>query len=420
MQLTIASDRQLISTKGGSVRHLHLCLQAPIADTDVQRPSLDLALVLDRSGSMSGEKWERACQAAQQVARRLQPTDRLAVVAFDTEVDTVLPPSPGGRNLAKALAEALTNYGPRGGTNLGAGWLSGCALVGDADEHQRLRRCFLMTDGQANDGITEPAELAHHASELARRGVRTSTFGIGDDFEEGLLGPLADAGGGAFFDIAEASGIAPALDRELGETLAVVERSVTLRLNAPGIKLEVLGNRPTHWDGTDFVIDLGDLVSDQELDILIRCSFPAGAVDTTMGFAATLASARGPLGSQAYQWIFAARRLNKVQGRNRAVDLKVAQQCANLARRDATLRNRDGDLSGSAALLFSMAEEIRAFAFGDSALLAIVDTLEQEAHQRREQRLEAREAKEVYTLFSHATSCMDVDGTRRRSGRVEF
>jgi hypothetical protein len=95
---------------------------------------------------------------------------------------------------------------------------------------QGVNRCLLLTDGLANVGITDPAQLAHHAAELRARGVSTSTFGVGNDFDERLLQELADAGGGHFYYIADAPQIRDAITSEVGETLEVVARDVTLEI----------------------------------------------------------------------------------------------------------------------------------------------------------------------------------------------
>ena len=101
------------------------------------------------------------------------------------------------------------------------------------------------SDGLANVGITDRDELSRHAGELRARGVSTSTFGVGDDFDEAVLGGMAQAGGGHFYDIATAAAIRDHINSEVGETLEVVARDVVIELDLPeGVRVESLGAFP--------------------------------------------------------------------------------------------------------------------------------------------------------------------------------
>ena len=114
---------------------------------------------------------------------------------------------------------ALRTLHAGGWTDLGAGWLSGCAQVGEATADSALGRCLLLTDGLANHGITDPDELVRHAAELRRRGVTTSTLGVGHDFDESLLRRLAKAAGGHFYYASSAAQIPTMVEAEVGEAL---------------------------------------------------------------------------------------------------------------------------------------------------------------------------------------------------------
>ncbi len=113
-------------------------------------------------------------------------------------------------------------------------------------EEQGVNRCLLLTDGLANVGMTDRDELARHAGELRARGVGTSTFGVGEDFDEVLLQAMASAGGGHFYFIADAATIRDHITSEVGEALDVVARGVTLEVVAPdGVKVEALTPHPS-------------------------------------------------------------------------------------------------------------------------------------------------------------------------------
>ena len=118
-------------------------------------------------------------------------------------------------------------------TDLCGGWLAGCEQVARFIEGEGLGRCLLLTDGLANQGVTDRDEIVTHARELRRRGVVTSTFGVGADFDERLLQQMADAGAGHFYFIERAVQIPDLFASELGETLDVVASGVTLTIETP-------------------------------------------------------------------------------------------------------------------------------------------------------------------------------------------
>ncbi len=138
-------------------------------------------------------------------------------------------------------------------------------------------KCLLLTDGLANRGITDPAELIRHAGELRQRGVLTSTFGVGGDFDEVLLQKMADAGGGHSYYVEKAVQIPDYLTSELGETLEVVARDATLQFTLPAdVEAQPLNRFRFEQSGEALRINLGNLVSGQEVVVVVELRFPAG------------------------------------------------------------------------------------------------------------------------------------------------
>jgi Ca-activated chloride channel family protein len=142
----IQTDRALIPASP-SVRYLQVRVSAPSAPAKAgdPRPPTDVALVLDRSGSMGGSKFSMARTAVQHAIRLLAPTDALAVVCYDDRVDTLL-----GRTLASAEAKALALdrlavTDARGATDLPA---AGCRAPRNFGSRIDTRkRVLLLTDG---------------------------------------------------------------------------------------------------------------------------------------------------------------------------------------------------------------------------------------------------------------------------------
>src|SRR5689334_19927868 len=187
MAFDVRSDRQLLPSTRAR-RYVRVQLSAPVRDPAHERPPLCLGLVLDQSGSMGGAKLQLTQEAAAQALRALTSGDQFSIVAYNDDV-RVLVPATAVDPLAVASAEArLRTLSAAGNTDLGAGWLTGCAQIAEAaGDECALVRCLLLSDGIANRGITAVEALVHHATELRARGVTTSTIGAGDDFHEGLM-----------------------------------------------------------------------------------------------------------------------------------------------------------------------------------------------------------------------------------------
>ena len=132
-------------------------------------------------------------------------------------------------------------------------------------------------DGLANVGVTDPRELVGHAVQLRRRGVTTTTFGVGADFDEQLLNSLAEGGGGNFYFIEEARQIPAFFKGELGELLTVVAERVTVTLTLPpGVRGELLNDYPVERAGKTFTVELGNLSAGDEKSVLFELTGRAG------------------------------------------------------------------------------------------------------------------------------------------------
>ena len=271
----LVADVFLVAEEVPSQRILKMAVTAPRASKDQARPVLNLGLVVDRSGSMHGEKLEYVKQAAIHVMDLLQEQDRLALVTFDDEVEVVSPSVAINPQSRAEIKRKIIEIQSGGSTNLSGGWLLGCQQVAEASAEKQLQRVLLLTDGLANAGITDMEELGKHAHQLQNRGISTSTFGVGEGFNEHLLEYMANQGGGNFHYIDNPRSIPAIFIRELQEMASVTARNVEIALGVPAqIDVQVLGGWKQEIRQGKLVISVGDLASNQKREVFIKLLVP--------------------------------------------------------------------------------------------------------------------------------------------------
>ncbi len=237
-----------------------------------QRPPLDLAVVIDRSGSMTGDKIRSVKEAALDLLGRLGPADRVTLVSYASDVrvhQTRRPVDEDGRH---DLRRDILGLDAAGNTALGPAMMAGLDLLERGDRGDtRIAHLMLLSDGLANEGESRPEALAARAAQAFVRGVSLSTLGVGLDYNEDLMTKLADQGGGRYHFIRDGQAIAGVLGDEMSGLAATVARNVELELAPPaGVRVErVFGYAARHDDGRARV-RVGALAAGQTREIVLR------------------------------------------------------------------------------------------------------------------------------------------------------
>ena len=283
MQFTAQLDVDVVALEAEDEVTCLVSLTAPVPEEIAERPGETLIAVVDRSGSMQGGPIEAVRTALHQLVDRLKPQDRFGVVIFDSEALVQVPTramSDHDSATVHALIEGITS---RGQTDLSGGYLLG---LSEARRHisQTGASVILLSDGHANEGITDPAQLGSVAAQARAEGITTTTIGIGQGYDEVLLAEVATQGSGSHrFAFTDDDAIA-VVSEEAGDLLSksILNAVARIRPTDPAMvdRIGTLHDVP-RWIEADadgvkhLVVPLGDLYAGEERQLLLHFPVPA-------------------------------------------------------------------------------------------------------------------------------------------------
>jgi len=235
----------------------------------------DMVIVLDRSGSMEGQKIRDARQAVLRFIERLTDQDRLALVAYSNSASVVFPLAAmddAHRSLAR---KAIEEIAAGGGTNLGGGLQLGIEALTRVPSGGRQRRVVLISDGLANQGITDPRSLGNMAAGAVEQHYTVSTVGVGYDFNEGLMTAIADHGAGRYTFLENPDSFSRVFEKEFESARLVAASGLELRVPLHGgLQLLQAGGFPIRVQDGAAVIRLGDLTSGERRTLFLTYKVP--------------------------------------------------------------------------------------------------------------------------------------------------
>ncbi len=241
----------------------------------VERPPLNLSIVLDRSGSMEGEKLEQAKQAAEYAVQRLAPEDLVSVVVYDDEARVLVGATPA-RDKARIIRK-IRSIQSGGSTALFAGVALGAGEVRRFREDRQVKRVILLSDGLANVGPDSPAELGRLGSSLRKEGISVSTIGLGLGYNEDLMVKLAYNSDGNHAFVEEARDLVRIFDAEFKDAAAIVAADVDITITCrPGVRPLRIVNRDGDILGQEIHLRLNQILGTQEKYVLVELEVPAG------------------------------------------------------------------------------------------------------------------------------------------------
>ncbi|MEM8488477.1 MAG: VWA domain-containing protein [Bacteroidota bacterium] len=236
---------------------------------DIPKTPVNVAIVLDKSGSMNGEKMMQAKNAALQAVSRLSEGDVVSIITYDNTAQVLLPATEFSQ--IQQIEQKISQVTAGGGTALYDGVVTGANQIREFLADNRVNRVILLSDGQANHGPETPDALGSLGASLIQDGISVSTIGLGLGYNEDLMVALAMRSDGNHHFVEHADMLAGMFNQEFGDVLSVVAQDVRVSINlAPGIRpISVLG-REASIDGRQVDVSLNQLYSEQEKYVLLE------------------------------------------------------------------------------------------------------------------------------------------------------
>lgn len=265
---------------GGGAVDLLVTLEVDLPPVEVDRKALNLALVIDRSGSMGGQPLEAAKEAAKTAVNMLVPGDYVAVVHFGHDVQVAQPLVQVGAD-RRAILAAIDAIPLAGNTNLFGGWAEGLSQVMTCPDPNVVSRVVLLSDGMANTGVVDQAVIAADVAAAANHGVTTTSMGLGRHYSEALLRVVADAGRGNYEFLSDHSVVVSAFQAEVAGLSSLRGRGLVLAVQPKGAgslnyalpDVAAASGLRASADG----VHLPDLVAGLPLDLLLTLDVQAGS-----------------------------------------------------------------------------------------------------------------------------------------------
>jgi len=353
LSVSVGLDNPVVPAGKTTERYVVVTLDGAVGSgAAVDRP-VNVAVVLDRSGSMGAQsKMSYAKQAARELVEALDADDRFALVTFADHAE--VPVASTQVTGISGLQRSIYAVQEGGGTNLYAGLSEGFSQVRGNLDGQSLNRVILLSDGNANVGITDDGQLSELAGRWIESGVSVSAMGVGLDYNEDLLATMADQGGGSYRFIDNPSTLTAVFADELQQLAEVAARGVQVSIDtAPGVEiLDVLGYDEQIVNGAARV-RVGDVREGESRKVVVKLRVPASSATPANELLSLAVSTidGGVAGPYGLETTTTDDRALVQASENRELSILVAQAEASVLADEATRAYERGDRARMKSLM---------------------------------------------------------------------
>ncbi len=285
-RVTLAADlaHPQVAANKKTTTYLKVGLTGFDMEPAAKRAPVNIAVVIDKSGSMAGDKIAHAKEAAKQALDRLGAGDTVSVVTYDDSVQVIAPAS--GLDNREGIKSALDKVVASGSTALFAGVSKGSEELRKNKKPNLVSRVILLSDGIANIGPSSPDDLGRLGTALAKEGMSVSTLGLGLQYNEDLMTQLALRSDGNHAFVQRSEELAQVFQGEFGDVLSVVAQALTIRIQcAEGVRPVRVLDREADVRGQEVTLRMNQLYAKQHKYVLLEVELPAGAADSDVAVA---------------------------------------------------------------------------------------------------------------------------------------
>jgi Ca-activated chloride channel family protein len=360
--------------------YLRIALNGCKPERTSNRTPVNVAFVIDRSGSMAGSRLAQAREAAIMAVNRLDPNDIASVVIFDDKVDVLVPAQKVTDR--KYFVDRILQVGPRGSTAIYAGVTEGANQVRKNKDARRLNRVVLLSDGLANVGPKNPDEFAKLGHDLLGEGISVSTIGLGKDYNEDLMLQLAKAGDGNHAFASAPDDLIQIFNKEFDDVLASCAQTVSIDVDLqPGARVVRAISREGEITPAHAKFQMNQIYQETEHYVLLEVELEgkAAAADQDLGRVRVAYSVPGTGAKQTLDTRIRGRFSASKDEAKASVDQTVMQSVVEQttrerAQRAVTLRDQ-GKLDEATKLFSENVAEIKAYVANGGKPSADLDNL---------------------------------------------
>lgn len=245
-------------------------------DSDLERPPANIVFLVDRSGSMDGPRLVQLKAALRHALTYLSSDDRIALVAFGSSVETLIPSTPVDQ--LSAASGAIETLATEGGADLFTGLQRAQAELRRYATPRSFDRVVLVCDGPPNKGPRDLASFGALATELAQENISIAAFALGGDAPSDLLFRLVEPSAGPLYDATDPTQLTSQLATEIQTLNQAIGKDAVLEIEfASSIEIVETIGRQAERDGRSVTFRFEKLLADQELSTIVQATLPASS-----------------------------------------------------------------------------------------------------------------------------------------------